>query len=250
MFFTEGLLATFTRSRRRGDPIPELDLFDVSTLICGASGCHPALAGEGNLPSGVTFQDNGDGTATISGTPGVGTSDNGGAHRRSAAGSRPSNLVGTQTQDFTITVQPPPLTAIGPAKVWIGLKSSDSVGLRVDLQAEVLLKVGSSAETVIARGQLNNQPTGSSGFNNAVLNTIPLTLTSSPVLVPEGAQLQFRLSARRTCSGAGHASGIVVLWYNGRIDDSGSARDAGSRFEAKREKGRPRTSSHSGPAWR
>ena len=97
-----------------------------------------------------------------------------------------------------------------------------------------MLKVGSAAETVIARGQLDNQPTGGSGFNNALLNTIPLTLTNSPVLVPEGAQLQFRLSARRTCSGGGHASGTVVLWYNGRIDDNGSDRDAGSRFEAKR----------------
>jgi hypothetical protein len=54
------------------------------------------------------------------------------------------------------------------------------------------------------------------------------------VLVPENSQLQFRLSARRTCSGTGHASGTVMLWYNGRIDDSGGDRDAGSRFEAKR----------------
>ena len=70
--------------------------------------------------------------------------------------------------------------------------------------------------------------------NTTTINTIPLTIMNPPVLVPKDAQLQFRLSARRTCSGGGHASGTVLLWYNGRVDDSGSDRDAGSRFDARR----------------
>ena len=60
------------------------------------------------------------------------------------------------------------------------------------------------------------------------------TLTGAPVLVPDGAQLEFRLSARRTCSGGGHAAGTVLLWYDGRALDSGSARNAGSRLGATR----------------
>jgi Putative Ig domain len=230
--FTEGLSSTFT-IKATGDPTPELDLFDVpSIIICNANGeCAAPLAGEGHLPDGVSFVDNGDGTATISGKPGVGTSDGGLFPFGGRLAAR--NLVATETKDVTITVQPPPLTGLGPARVWVGLKNSDSIGLRVDLLAEVLLKVGSS-ETVIATGQLDNQSTGGSGFNNAVLNTIPLTLKNPPVLVPAGSQLEFRVSARRTCSGGGHNTGTVLLWYNGAIKDSGNDRDAGSRFDAKR----------------
>ena len=54
------------------------------------------------------------------------------------------------------------LTAVGPAKVWIGLKNSDDVGLRLDLRAELLVN-----GTVAASGTFNNVSSGSSGFNNA-----------------------------------------------------------------------------------
>ena len=230
--FTEGLFSTFT-IRTTGDPTPTLNLYDTSALVtCSASGCSSPLAGRGNLPSGVTFQANADGTATISGTPAPGTG-NGSASVQFGGRLAASNLAGTVTQDVTVTVQLPPLTALSPAKVWIGLKNNDDIGLRVDLLAEVLLKAGAS-ETVIGQGRLDNQPAGGSGFNNAALNTIPLTLTGAPVLVPDGAQLEFRLSARRTCAGGGHAAGIVLLWYDGRAIDSGNARDAGSRLGATR----------------
>ena len=62
--------------------------------------------------------------------------------------------------------QPLVMTAVGPANVWIGLKNSDDVGTRFDLLAEVL-KNG----TVIGSGQVNSVSGGSSGFNNAILDT-------------------------------------------------------------------------------
>ena len=40
-----------------------------------------------------------------------------------------------------------------------------------------------------------------------------------------------RVSVRRTCSGSGHTSGTVRFWYDGKDVDTGSARDAGSRFD-------------------
>ena len=54
----------------------------------------------GSLPSGVSFTDNGNGTATLAGTPASGTS-----------GSYPltfsaTNTTGTRQQSFTLTVQP------------------------------------------------------------------------------------------------------------------------------------------------
>jgi len=50
--------------------------------------------------------------------------------------------------------------------------------------------------------------------------------------VNSGDQLKLKLSARRTCTGAGHASGTARLWYNGQPIDSGASRDAGTRFDA------------------
>src|SRR5205823_2146624 len=74
--------------------------------------------------------------------------------------------------------------------------------------------------------------TGSSGFNNALLQSIPLALTNGAVPVPGGANVTLTLKARRTCFGTGHNTGIARLWYNGRAVDTGSARDADSRLGA------------------
>jgi hypothetical protein len=110
------------------------------------------------------------------------------------------------------------LTSLNPAKIWVGLKNSDAVGLRLDLKTEVFVN-----QIKVGEGQLNNVTSGSSGFNNAKLNTIPLTLFA-PVEVPANAALKITLSVRRTCFGGGHNSGTSRLWYN----DS----QANSRFGA------------------
>ena len=111
--------------------------------------------------------------------------------------------------------------------MWIGLKNSDAVGLRVDLKADVLADAA-----LIGSGVLPNVATGSSGFNNARLQAIPLTLVGGAVEMPEETELALTVSVRRTCFGSGHNSGTVRLWYNGQPVDSASGRDAGSHFEA------------------
>jgi hypothetical protein len=85
----------------------------------------------------------------------------------------------------------------------------------VDLKAEVFL----SGEK-ISEGQLNNVASGSSGFNNAKLNTIPLTL-ATPVELLGNDELEITLSVRRTCFGGGHNSGTPRLWFNDSQADSG-----------------------------
>ena len=72
----------------------------------------------------------------------------------------------------------------------------------------------------IGEGQLNNVASGSSGFNNAKLNTIPLTL-AAPVELLENDELEITLSVRRTCSGGGHNSGTPRLWFNDSQAKSG-----------------------------
>lgn len=122
------------------------------------------------------------------------------------------------------------LTALSPAQVWVGLKNSDAVGLRLDLQVRVLLN-----GTAVGAGQVTNVAAGSSGFDNAVLHTIPLNLLGGPVAVPVDARLQAEVAVRRTCSGAGHRSGTLRLWYDGQPVDNVTRRgprDAGTRFDA------------------
>jgi hypothetical protein len=131
----------------------------------------------------------------------------------------------TSSCQFTVTVTAIGLTSLSPAKLWIGLKNSDDVGTKFDLLAEVL-RNGS----VVGSGQLNDVPGGSSGFNNAVLRTITLILSSAVPMGP-GDTMSFRLSVRIAAT-SGHTSGTVRLWYNGAAIDSGPSRDAGSRFDA------------------
>ena len=59
----------------------------------------PSLSETGTLPSGVTFVDNGNGTATLSGTPAAGTGDSYSLTFTAANGVTPS-----ATQPFTLTV--------------------------------------------------------------------------------------------------------------------------------------------------
>jgi hypothetical protein len=109
----------------------------------------------------------------------------------------------------TSTPPPPPqLTALTAPKVWVGLKNSDDVGIRLDLRAEV-----SMGNTLVTSGEATSVAAGSSGFNNAVLDTIPLN-AFAPVAVLPGSQLTLRLYVRNACSGSTHSSGVARLWYN------------------------------------
>src|SRR6185295_10597938 len=135
-----------------------------------------------------------------------------------------------QTEDTidALAFQP---DGFSPARLWVGLKNSDDVGLRLDLKAELFL-----GNTLRAVGEVDDVKSGSSGFNNAILNTlflIPTVPTNASTAEPSSTVdlYSLRVSVRRTCSGGGHASGTARLWYNGRPIDTGAARDAGSRFD-------------------
>lgn len=99
------------------------------------------------------------------------------------------------------------LTGLGPAQMWVGLKNSDDVGTKFDLLTEIF-KNGS----LVGSGQLNDVLAGSSGFNNAKLDTINLALSGIPTVVT-GDTLSIRLSARIAAS-SGHRSGTARLWFN------------------------------------
>ena len=83
---------------------------------------------------------------------------------------------------------------------------------------------------VAAIGELPNVSAGGGGFNNAILQSIVMSLVSGPVEVPRFAMVSLRVEARRTCAGSGPNAGTVREWYNGHAIDSGPQRDAGSRI--------------------
>ena len=62
-----------------------------------------ALSRDGTLPSGVTFTDNGDGTATLAGTPAAGTN---GVYTLSITAS--NGVAPDASQTFTLTVDAAP----------------------------------------------------------------------------------------------------------------------------------------------
>jgi hypothetical protein len=110
------------------------------------------------------------------------------------------------------------LTTLDPAKIWVGLKNSDDVGVKFDLKAEVYVN-----GVLVTSGETDSVAAGSSGFNNAKLDTISFG-SFSPVDFPAGSQVSIKLYVRNACTGSGHNSGSARLWYNDVA--------AGSRFGA------------------
>jgi len=100
------------------------------------------------------------------------------------------------------------LTSLSPAKIWVGLKNSDDVGVKFDLKAEAYV-----SGVLVTSGQLNGVTGGSSGFNNAHLQTIAFA-AFAPVKFPAGSTLSIKLYVRNTCSGSTHNAGTARLWYN------------------------------------
>jgi YVTN family beta-propeller protein len=121
-----------------------------------------------------------------------------------------NNTICGQVNGFSVfaIVEPTTLAALSQAKLWIGLKNSDDVGIRFDVFAEVY-----KGSTLVGSGQINSVAGGSSGFNNAKLDTIPLGLFV-PVYFPPGSALSIKLYIRNACAGSGKNSGTARLWYN------------------------------------
>jgi autotransporter-associated beta strand protein len=107
------------------DQPPAVSSPDNTTLIAGSQGSFtvtttgfpaPTLSETGTLPNGLTFVDNGDGTATLTGTPGGNT---GGTYTLSITA---QNGVGSDaTQAFTLTIdQAPSITSAASTTFTVG----------------------------------------------------------------------------------------------------------------------------------
>lgn len=168
------------------------------------SNCQAAVP---NVITAVSATDNctSPSALTVTQNPAAGTPVGIGATTITITVKDAANNSSTCTTSFTVNGSP--LTALGTARVWIGLKNSDDVGTKFDLLAEVL-KNGA----VVGSGQINDVTGGSSGFNNAVLDTINLAM-SAPLSLCSGDSLGIRLSVRVAAT-SGHVSGTARLWFN------------------------------------
>jgi hypothetical protein len=142
----------------------------------------PALSESGNLPSGVTFQDNGDGTATLGGTPAGGT---GGSYPFTITAHNGAGADATQT--FTLTVAALAITSSSSTHFVVGQQGSFTV-----------MTTGSTTPSLKESGTL---PAGVSfkdnGDGTATLSGMPaalsagsysLTLTAHDGVDPDATQ--------------------------------------------------------------
>ena len=193
---------------------PVITSCPAGTSVSITSGCQaplPAVTGSVVAADNCTLA----GSLTVTQSPAAGTMVGVGTTTITITVRDGANNSATCTTTFT--VNGPQVTGIGPARVWVGLKSSDDVGTKFDLLAQVFKN-----DTLLGSGQANDVPGGSSGFNNAVLETINLAL-SSPTGICTGDRLSFKLSVRIAAT-SGHNNGMARLWFNDAA--------ANSRFSA------------------
>ncbi len=108
------IISAATATSTAGSP------FTTSISTTGAP--TSSITETGALPGGVTFTDNGDGTATLAGTPAVGS---GGSYPLTLTA---TNSAGTATQSFTLTnLEAPSVTSAPAATFYAGVQGSYTV---------------------------------------------------------------------------------------------------------------------------
>ncbi|MDQ1741215.1 MAG: large repetitive protein, partial [Pseudonocardiales bacterium] len=160
---------------------------DNTTFVVGSAGnftvtttagypVATTITKTGALPSGVSFTDNGDGTATLSGTPAAGT-----------AGSYPltitaTNAAGNRQQSFTLTVTPasasPVITSADHATFAMGSAGSFTVTTTAGYPAATTItKTGSLPAGVSFTD--NGDGTATIAGTPTVAGAFPITITAS-----------------------------------------------------------------------
>ncbi len=195
---TVGQPPAITSANSAAFTVGQAGAFTVTTT--GAP--SPTLAQTGTLPNGVTFTDNGDGTATLSGAPAV---DTGGTY---TLGFTASNGIDPDaTQNFTLTVdQAPAITSADSTTFTVSTAGSFTV-TATGFPIPTLALGGCTLPTGVtfdaASGLLSGTPapdtggaynctlTASNGVTPDATQTFTLTVTQAPALsgIPPAAAI-------------------------------------------------------------
>ena len=182
----------FTAGNLVGTAAPNITSAASTTLTIGAAGSFTvtstgapvaALSESGALPSGVSFTDNGDGTATLAGTPAAGT---GGTYALTITAS--NGVAPDATQNFTLTVdQAPAITSAASTTFTVGAAGSFTVTSNAAPYA-ALSESGTlpAGVTFVDNGNgtatLSGTPAAGTG------GTYALTITASNGVSPDATQ--------------------------------------------------------------
>jgi len=191
------------------DQVPAITSGSAASFTVGSSGSFTmttngfpvsTLSESGTLPSGVTFTDNGDDTATLAGTPAAGT-----------AGIYPLNLTANNgvgsaaTQTFTLTVdQVPAITSSNAASFTVGSSGSftmTTTGFPVSTLSEsgalpsgvTFTDNGDGTATLGGTpaagtgGTYSLSLTANNGVGSAATQTITLTVNQAPAITSSNA---------------------------------------------------------------
>ena len=171
---------------------PAITSADNTTFVAGTAGTFtvtttgfpPAgITETGALPSGVTFVDNGDGTATLSGTPAAGS---GGVYNLTITAA--NGVLPDATQDFTLTVnEAPAITSAAAADFTVDIADTFTV-TTTGFPAAAITDTGAlpSGVTFVDNGDgtatLSGTPAAGSG------GTYNLTFTAANGVTPDATQ--------------------------------------------------------------
>ncbi len=147
----------------------------------------------GALPTGVTFTDNGNGTATLSGTPAPAT---GGSYSFTITAS--NGVAPDATQSFTLTVnQPPAITSAAAATFTVGNAGTFTVTTSGFPPVGTITETGALPAGVTFTNNGNGTATLSGTPLNGMAGSYPLTITALNI-VPAEAKLSFTLTVSET----------------------------------------------------
>ena len=172
---------------------PVITSADHTTFVVGTAGSFTvtttggtgsvAISKTGTLPSGVSFTDNGDGTATLAGTPAANT---GGSYPITITAS--DGVTADDTQNFTLTVnQPPVITSADHDTFTRGAAGSFTVTTAPGVPAvTTITKTGSLPAGVSFTD--NGDGTATIAGTPTAAGSFPITITASNGVAPDDTQ--------------------------------------------------------------
>ncbi|MGB7052007.1 MAG: putative Ig domain-containing protein [Acidimicrobiales bacterium] len=174
------------------DAAPTVTSADNTTFTAGSSGTFtvttagspaPALSESGTLPSGVSFVDNGNGTAALSGTPAIGT-----------LGSYPITITAgngvnpNATQTFTLTVDQAPTVTSSNATIFTAGSAGSFTVTTSGNPTAALSKTGGLPSGVTFTDNGNGTATLSGTPAAGTGGSYPITITADNGVTPNGSQ--------------------------------------------------------------
>jgi hypothetical protein len=177
-------------------PTPVITSAAAATFSVGAFGtfavnttASPAVTSiteTGALPSGVTFVNNGNGTATLSGTPAAGSN---GTYPITFTASNGTST----TQSFTLTVNPasggaPTITSANAATFVVGSAGTFSITTTGSPTAASIMETGALPSGVTFTNNGNGTATIAGTPDAGSAGNYPLTITASNGVLPDAVQ--------------------------------------------------------------